>query len=132
MLRTPKTATLVTAQTLAANDGTGDVQNGTAANIEGFGLITLTGTVNNASDNASVHIFTSDAATAPTASSTCAYMLDPNKVDGTALIPQFLVNDVTSYTIRVCAKWILCYVEASSTSSTTTLTLTLKGHATST
>jgi len=132
MLRTPQTATLCSAQVLGANDGTGAVCDEGAKSIEGFGIITLTGTVSNAVDDALVHVFTSDAATAPTASSTCALMNNPNLIDGTAHVLRFKVNDVQTHTIQVCAKWLLVYVEASSTSSTSTLTLTLKAHATST
>jgi len=129
MIRQPQTATLCSAQTLT---GSAVVQDEDAVSIEGFGLITLTGTVNNATDGALVYLYISDSATAPTTNSGLAQLADPTKVDGTLLELTFPVNDKVAHTIRVCGKWLIAYVKRSGSSSTTTLTLALKAHATST
>jgi len=130
--RAEQVATLCSAQTLAANDGTGDVCDEGAVDIRSYGLITLRGVVNNAVDGAIVHLFVSNSATAPTTSAGCGHVLNPNLIDGTFHELHFPVNATSDYTIQVCARWLIVYVEASSTSSTTTLTLTLVGHVTST
>jgi len=123
MLPEPRTATLVSAQTLT---GSAVVQDEAAMDIKGYPIITLTGTVNNAVDNALVYVYLSNSTTAPTDNTGLPQLMtNADEVpDGALLAIVFPVNDVTAYTIMAAANYLIVYVARSAVSTTSTLTLT--------